>query len=402
VTTTAETPVAVRETTRAGRMLRWAAVVGQLLQAATSFLLTLVFAHALPSVEFGSLVLYSLVFVLLMTLFRTVLGEQVIARPSPSDVRAVGQLALLAGAAYLVVGGALALLLGQLALLAGVLTFAAFSASDGVRYAWMALATTRDRVLLLGIDLARAAAAAAALAVAPVSPAAAGLLAMLAGSAWLAVGLRRYGRPRVREVLAFLATRGAFEVAMLTQFLIGTGVGQLVPVLALWAFGAGVFGQLRLAQTLLAPASTLAFAFQPVLLRVYAGHSGADEDRRRTLQLLAVAAAACAVLLPIGIPVAGLLIVAVLGARGAAVLPFLLPAAAGVATAVLSLPGGALIRVRRLAGASMAGQLVAAGASILFGVAALTGGPVVFAWALTAGILAGVAASYLVLVRTVA
>jgi hypothetical protein len=291
------------------------------------------------------------------------------------------------------------LVFGQFALLGGVLAFAAFSASDGVRYAWMAISTSKDRVILLAIDLVRMLSAAAALAVVPFSTPAAGALAVFAGAIWLGVGSLRYGRPRMTTLLAFLRTRGAFEVAMLTQFLVGTGVGQLVPVLALWAFSAGVLGQLRLAQTLLTPASTLAFAFQPVLLRVYANGTAAG-DRRRTLRLLGAAAAGCALLVPIGVPLAGLFVVAVLGTRGAAVMPFLLPAAVAVTSAVLSLPGGALIRVRRLTRASMAGQFVSAGATILLGVAGLAGGPVVFAWALACGTLAGVAASYVVLFRT--
>jgi hypothetical protein len=399
VTITTEAPALPVPRTRARRLLRWAAVGGQLLQAATSFLLTLVFAHALPSADFGALVVYSLVFVLLMTIFRTVLGEQVIARPSAADVRAVGQLALLSGAAYLGVASVLVLLLGQLALLAGVLTFAGFAASDGVRYAWMALASSRDRVVLLVVDLVRAASAAGALAFASSVPILGDALAVLAGTAWLAVGLARYGFPRARPLLAFVATRGVFEVAMLTQFLIGTGVAQFLPVLALWGFGASVFGDLRLAQSIVAPVATLASAFQPAVLTLYARGAGGQDDRARMARLLALSAVACILLLPLGLAIASALVGSVLGPRGVSVAPFLVPAVVAVAGGVMSLPGGAVLRVRRLARVSFLGQMIGTVAGVGFAMAGLMAGPVGFAWALTAGALATVLASYLLLLQ---
>jgi hypothetical protein len=66
---------------------------------------------------------------------------------------------------------------------------------------------------------------------------------------------------------------------------------------------------------------------------------------------------------------------------------------------VMSLPGGAVLRVRRLARVSFLGQMIGTVAGVGFAMAGLMAGPVGFAWALTAGALATVLASYLLLLQ---
>lgn len=384
----------------AARLLGAAPVIAQLCQAATSFTLTLMFARVLGAAAFGSFAAYSLVYVLGMSAFRAVFGEQLLAQPSKEDARAVGHLAVGLGAVYVALGLTVGLLSRDSGLVLGGLYLALFTASDGVRYAWMSFTGSTRRAVLLGVDALRAIAGGSAflLALDHAAPVVLEVLAVLTSAVWVAIGITTFGPARPRRLLSYLRSRGAFEAAMSAQFLVGTGITQFVPLLAVWAFGTVAFGQMRLAQVIVAPAATLAAAFQPTVIAYYASRAGQD-DRATLTRMLTICAAACLIVIPFGVLVAGRFVGAIAPGSGPTVLAYLWPAAVGVAFIAVSLPGGAMIRVRRLASVSFVGQMIGTVCTVAAAALAALGTPLGFAWALTFGAFSTVGASYVLLFR---
>src|SRR3954471_19130318 len=89
---------------RRARLVRLGPIVAQLAQAATSFSLLLTFAHLLGPAAFGIFAGYALLYVLLMSAFRAIIGAQLLASRDAGSARTVAHLAEILSVGYLVLG----------------------------------------------------------------------------------------------------------------------------------------------------------------------------------------------------------------------------------------------------------------------------------------------------------
>lgn len=375
-------------------------VVSQLGQAGVSFMTTLTFVHVLDASEFGLVAAFWSVWLILMAMNRAVLGEQLIAQSPNLHLHRgyldFGYIWASAGVAASVI---IAFLLGIQKLIPAILVVAFFVVSDMVRY--RAMADEGKGVGrgfgLLPLELVRLATSFIALVAALANfPAAVPTLFALASSLiWIIFGLRSTGIPRFRRAASFVRRKEKFEALMSIQFLTGTGLSQLVPFLALHAFGAAPFGAMRLAQSILSPITVLTSAFQPSLIRLYS--SNRDSHRFSRIVAVSVLASFCVGALMIWLAIwvvglAGELLIP--SAQATAVGEILTPTAVILSLVVLGQPGGALIKVFRLGTVSLSGQVIGIVVTVVLAVLATQHDLKAFVWALAAGSASTVIATY--------
>lgn len=387
------------------RMLDTAA--SQVLQSGSSFLMTLGFAHFLAPADFGLLSGIWLLWMLILSMNRTVFAEQLLARRGEDPASAgYADFTAVWMAFLLLASGAAVASMQAWAVLPGTIFVGLFIAGDAVRYWVMANRSAEDFPLgMTALELIRTVMAAGFLWLSICCPESSGLAwtALIPGVVWLIPALRRFRPVRFRQAWSYLRQRGAFEAFMTTQFLTVTAGSQLLPMLAIPAFGPAPFGGLRLTQSLVSPAALVGTAFQPALLTAFAEKT-LRRDRRRLL-LVAIAAFSAFATVIVAL---GLLIVGTTGhmwipaSQQPAVNELLLPSLAAVAFTVVGQPGGALLRVLRWGGLSLAGQAagVAAGLILALWVLGQPGAGIAgFAWALAAGQAVTVVLTYVLMFR---
>ena len=367
----------------------------QVLQSASGFLMTLGFAHLLPLREFGILSGIWLAWMLVLSMNRTVFAEQLLTGNGTS-ADAEGYAAFSAiwiTSLFLLTGIAVSSMQVWQAL-PGTLFVALFTASDAIRYLAMATGNVRlfeARIPLSGLELVRFLLAAGFLWLSLQFPLMPGLAwaALLPGAVWLAPVASGVRRLRCHHAWAYLRRRGTFEAFMTAQFLTVTAAAQLLPMLALPAFGAAQFGGLRLTQSIVAPAALAGTAFQPALIADLA-KKRPDGQRNRTLLRTIAGFSAFS-----GLIVAGCFTAVhftghywIPAGHRDTVTNLLLPSLVAIAFTVIGQPGGALLRVMRWGGVSLAGQAAGIAAGIVLVMVVLSGRDatiVHFAWALAGG-----------------
>jgi O-antigen/teichoic acid export membrane protein len=380
-------------------------IAAQLGQAGVSFMTTLTFVHVLSASEFGFVAAFWSVWLILMAMNRAVFGEQLIAQSYDARLRRVreGRGYLDFGYIWASAGVVVSILIAFLAdfqsLIPAILTVAFFVVSDMVRYGVMA----EDRkepgrgVALLPLELVRISSSAVALfmALANFSAGLPTVFALASSLVWIIFGLGSTGVPSFRRAVSFVRRKEKFEALMSIQFLTGTGLSQLVPFLALHAFGAAPFGAMRLAQSVLAPITVLTSAFQPSLIRVYSS----NRHSRRFSKIVAVSvlSSLCVGVLMTwlaiwGVGIAGDLLIP--SAQATAVGDILTPTAVILSLVVVGQPGGALIKVFRLGAVSLSGQIIGIIVTLVLAVLATQHDLKTFVWALATGSASTVIATY--------
>lgn len=390
-----------------GRLSIWRSfdtVIAQLGQAGVSFMTTLTFVHVLDAGDFGLLAAFWSIWMLLMAMNRAVFGEQLIAQSQDPNVR-LGYLdfGYIWASVAILVSLVTAFLSDQQALIPGMLAVAFFVVSDMIRYSEMAEERkpgTR-RLVLLPLEFVRIVASSVALvmALANFSPWWPISLALLSSMVWIIFGLHSNGFPKLGRAIAFVRRKEKFEALMTVQFLTGSGLQQVIPFLALHAFGAAQFGAMRLAQSVLSPMTVLTSAFQPALIRVYANsrQRGNFSKVVSGTVLLSMCIGAFMTWLAVwGVGVAGYLIIPSDQARD--VSQILTPTAVILSLVVVGQPGGALIKVFRLGGVSLLGQAAGIAVTMVLCVLATRQDLPAFVWALAIGSASTVVSTYVFLV----
>lgn len=381
----------------------------QILQSASSFLMTLGFAHFLAPSDFGLLSSIWLVWMLILSMNRTVFAEQLLTRRG-DDPASTGYADFSAAwiIFLLLATGATVTVMQAWAVLPGAVFIALFIAADAIRYWFMAnsgVGLFSLKTPLTALESIRTLLAAGFLWLSVCCPESSALAwtAVIPGAVWLVPVLRRFRPVRFRHAWDYLKQRGAFEAFMTTQFLTVTAGSQLLPMLALPAFGAAQFGGLRLTQSLVSPAALVGTAFQPALLTLFAGTTRKRERCRLLLLAIAAFSAFAAVIVAVGLLIVGLTgHIWIPPTQQSAVSALLLPSLAAVAFTVIGQPGGALLRVLRWGGLSLAGQAAGLTAGLVLALL-VVGQPgnllVQFAWALAAGQAVTVTVTYVLMFR---
>ncbi|MEV8133627.1 hypothetical protein AB0O54_21110 [Pseudarthrobacter oxydans] len=366
----------------------------QVLQSASSFLMTLGFAHFLLPQEFGILSGIWLVWMLVLSMNRTVFAEQLLAQGVGHSSKGYAEFSVLWISSLLIVTGIAVVGVQAWSVLPGAVFVALFIAADSIRYWTMATGELRVfavRTSLTALELVRFLLAAGFLWLSLGFPLVPGLAwtALLPGIVWLIPAMPGFRRLRYRHAWTYLRRRGTFEAFMTTQFLTVTAASQLLPMLALPAFGAAQFGGLRLTQSLVSPAALVGTAFQPALIALFAEKTA----RRQRVRLLLGAVAGFSLFSGL-IVAGGILGVELTGhywipeGQHDAVDDLLLPSLVAVAFIVVGQPGGALLRVLRWGGLSLAGQAGGVAAGIILVLVVLgrdEASITLFAWALSGG-----------------
>ncbi|WP_427006383.1 hypothetical protein [Pseudarthrobacter sp. H2] len=380
-------------------------VISQLSQAAVNLMTTLTFINILTPSDFGFLAAFWSVWMLLMSMNRAVFGEQLIAQSHDPEIRhGYLDFGFLWSALGILTTVVVAVSTDLSSLIPGVLCVALFVVSDMVRYGEMAglgpLEEARGFVLM-PIELIRLGASLLAL-----------IIALLNGSTylsvgfalassvvWIVVGLRMNGFPRFSRAVAFVRRKEKFEGLMAFQFLTGTGLSQVIPFLALHAFGAAQFGAIRIAQSILSPITLLTSAFQPSLIRLFAERQKSGRFGKFMIStiLVSVSVASLMALIAVwGISVLGDFIIP--PGQAEVVDELLLPVAVSLSFVVVGLPGGALIKVRRLGAVSFWGQVMGMCVTLILCVLATSQSIRDFVWALAFGSVSTVISTYVLLV----
>lgn len=377
-------------------------VAAQLAQAAVSLLTTLTFVRLLEPAEFGILAAIWSIWMLLMSMNRTVFGEQLLAQEHDQRVR-LGYYdfgfswSLLA----VLISIAIVLILGISSLIPGLICVAMFVVSDMVRYGEMSRRASLGMVAaLLPVELVRLVLSGLALGAVLLNlPEAWPLfLAMTSSLIWVFLGLRMTGVPNLSRARNFLHAKEKFEGLMVLQFLTGAGASQVTPLLALHAFGAAQFGGIRLAQSILSPMTLVSSAFQPTLIRFYASRRNSKSLFRIVLATVGVSSVVAA-----GTMLVALWVIKAFGThlipdgQSAVVNSILVPMVVLLSLVVIGQPGGALIKVKRLGGAGLWGQMFGTCATLVFCVIATQYSIFAFVWALAAGSAATVFGTYVLI-----
>jgi O-antigen/teichoic acid export membrane protein len=362
--------------------------------AAVNFFLVVGYSQILSATDFGIASVFWLSFTLITSASRAIFSEQVLAQPS--DAVRAGLLGVAVAMTCLFVTGAVIALasLGRLDLLAAVLPLALLNGSDPVRYVRMSRSGHLSWLALPGLDLARAGIAVTFWCLA-VLDAPSAILVLAATSAGALGFLARWRSASLVGVVQYVRSRGRFEALMGAQFVVAIVIGQLLPILALAAFGPAAFGQLRLAQTYVSPANTVAGALQPTLI---------GSLSRASAQKASGLAKSMGLMIGVGLAaLVGALTFAMLMSRAeisSSFQPLLVPVAISALAAILGQPGGALIRVRRQGGISFIGQVIGAVVGLIACVAAAAISLQAFAWGLTIYSSATVLSTYLLLLAS--
>jgi hypothetical protein len=359
--------------------------------AAGSFFLTISFSIVLNPSDFGLVAAFGLALALVSSAIRAVFAEQVLVATDREQFAGLTALTLFTTATAIVTSGAILQSLGQFHLFLSVLPFVLFAGSDPIRYVRLAQQDSLSLVQLPGIDMLRGCFAFAACLVASHG----GSVTAVQGVA-IAVGamgfITDWRGAGPTAAWRYLRSRGAFERLVLIQFVVSIGVGQLLPTMAIGAFGTAAFGQIRLAQTYVGPAATIASALQPGLIRGFVRSERDGVGRGNVARTVGI-------MFSVGLVITGL-VLAVATFFGGPSVPdtaLLLAAGSGGLVAIAGQPGGALIRVRRLGAVSLGGQVI--GALVGFGLAVSTIqlGAHLFAWSLAGYTAATVVATYILL-----
>lgn len=378
-------------------------VVSQLGQAASSLMLTLTFVNILDPVSFGVLAAFWAIWMLIMSMNRAVFGEQLIAQAHEPDLRhGYLDFGFLWSAMGIIVAVGVACLTRTYGLIPAILCVALFVTSDMVRYGEMAGGRVdgKQQFVLLPIELLRLGAGSIALwmALSELPGPWTTVFAFLSSAVWVVFGLVVGGRPKLCRASTFVRRREKFERLMTVQFLTGTGLSQVIPFLALNAFGAAQFGAIRLAQSVLSPMTLVTSAFQPSLIRLYA-------SRRKAGNLAKAVAGTVALSLSVG-AVMTLVAVAGVDILGRYLIPpnqvdavnqILVPIAVLLSLVVVGQPGGALIKVFRFGGISLLGQAVGISVTLVLCILATHRDIQAFVWALAVGSATTVTSTYLLL-----
>ncbi|RDV08114.1 hypothetical protein DXK94_21080 [Arthrobacter sp. RT-1] len=366
----------------------------QVLQSASSFLMTLGFAHFLLPEEFGILSGIWLVWMLVLSMNRSVFAEQLLAQGVGHRSKGYAEFSALWISSLLVVTVVVIVWMQAWSVLPGSVFVALFMAADSIRYWTMATGELRFfavRTSLTALELVRFFLAAGFLWLSFRFPFVPGLAwtALLPGVVWLVPAMPGFRRLRYRHACTYLRRRGKFEAFMTTQFLTVTAVSQLLPMLALPGFGAAQFGGLRLTQSIVSPAALVGTAFQPALIALFAEKTA----RHQRVRLLLGAIASFSLFSGL-IVAGGVLVVELTGhywfpeGYRAAFDDLLLPSLVAIAFIVIGQPAGALLRVMRWGGLSLCGQAggVAAGIILVLVVFGMEEASITqFAWALSGG-----------------
>lgn len=370
----------------------------QITQAALSFIAIQVLSRTYDTRAFGLVSISLLLSTLWLSLHRAAFGEQLIARLGANS-RGYNSFVAAWGVTAILLVSICTLLSRQGELLPGILYGVLFAVSDGFRYSSIAGDAKSGFVSrLLRIDLLRLTIGLASLVVDVTvrNGDLAVVILLMSCIIWPALGFSRVGSfPSLR---AYLRGLGRFEVLVVVQYVVATGVSQCLPLFAVPRLGVEAVGSLRLAISITSPLSLMTTAFQPALLSRYAAESTLAAQRRflvRTLTWILALAPVLVIALYLGLyTVRDEVIV---HAQQAAVLTVLLPAVISTVLVPIGQPGGALIRVRRLGKTTLFGQLAGVLVGLPLCLAALLWGLEAFAWALTISSTVTVLTTYVLL-----
>lgn len=367
--------------------------------AGANFFLTIAFSLALDPNDFGICAAFWLALTLITSAVRAIFGEQLLAHPSTEDQIGLTSLAGLNTVLFVAAISVTVLAIGRLDLVLAVLSFGLLAGSDPIRYVRIAQADNLSPFVLPGLDLLRGGISLLAwvAALAGVGAWAIGAIAMVVGGLGFVTSWRG---ATLRRAIRYVKSRGAFEVALSAQFALSTAIGQLLPMLALGAFGPALFGQIRLAQTYVSPAMTAASAFQPMMIQAIAKNASRGPHPRTSL------VRPIALLLAVGTGTLAAVLVATFlwlepNDQPDIIAALIVPACVASLAAIVGQPGGAIIRVRKLGWISLNGQIIGAVVGLFACVVALDAGVIAFAWALASYSVATVVATYFLLVVSV-
>ncbi|WP_323960944.1 hypothetical protein GC088_04650 [Arthrobacter sp. JZ12] len=379
-------------------------VFSQLAQSALSLIATILFARLLSPSTFGILAIFWLIWMLWLSMNRSVFSEQLLASAASTRARrGYKSFVLIWLTAALTISLGASLPFGDVALLGGVTYIAFFVGSDAARYYVMAATGGRrggfyGAAGILIVDVLRLLLALGALLTAFAGAPTALTLTLVNMSAgiWILCLIDSRQSFSLRLARGYVGGLGKFERAISLQFILGTGVSQAAPAIALLPFGFASVGAIRLTQTLLSPITLLTTAFQPTVIKLFAARK-ADEQGLRRLLLGLIASA-----LLIGVLLASTAVVTV-NLFGEEFIPaqyvdlvreICLPIAVMLAVAVVGQPGGAIIRVRRLGVESLRGQVIGSFTTLALCIAAAPFTLTHFVWALAAGSITTVCVTY--------
>lgn len=389
------------------KLMFWRSVdsfASQLGQAGASLVLTLTFSHLLEASDFGVLAAFWAIYMLFMSLNRAVFGEQLIAQSDDIEMRhGYLDFGFLCSSIGLVLAVGIACMLGNFDIILALISVGLFVASDVVRYGEMAGgrgAVTR-RFVLLPIEFIRLAFGLLALllALSGEAPLWSVGFACLSSATWVVFGLAVEGLPRMSRAIQFLRRKQKFERLMTAQFLVGTGLSQAVPFLALSAFGSASYGSIRLAQSVLSPMALVTSAFQPSLIRLYA-----NRKKSGGLARAVVVTVGLSLVVGVAMTLVALSAVAFLGRfvipaeQIDAVHRILMPTAVLLSLVVVGQPGGAIIKVFRFGGISFLGQTIGITVTVVLSLLAIHQSIEVFVWGMAVGSATTVTSTYLLLV----
>lgn len=380
-------------------------VLAQLFQSGSNFLTTLAFAHLLSPDEFGGAAIVIVIWMLLLSLNRSVFGEQLLNTSRREKAAGYRDFASL----ETVILGALTMCLGVLVagtgLINPILFIVGFVYSDMLRY-WTISLPKYERPSLVStivfIDGARALLACVAFVLAKVTPAwesISEILAVFGGWVWVLL-LARHIRVRPAYALGYLRRRGGFERHMISQFLVLTSLMQFIPLLGAYVYGARIFGEYRLTQTLFAPIGLAATAFQPAFIQYLSGARTGLVSRLKRILLISVSAGAMTLtVLVLTIETWADMFVPREQLDG--VLKLTPAVAVAVSLIALGQPASAYIKVLRRGLLSLEGQLAGLMATMVLCAMALSREFIWFAWAITAGSLVTVVTTYYLIMREI-
>lgn len=374
---------------------------GQLSQSAVSLLITLALAHAFSPTAYGWISVIAIVLALVMSMNRSVLGEQLLATVGGKgsfDGYWIFQRYLFAILSVVTLPTAF-LLLGLNGALAAWF-FVTFVASDAFRYALFAGAGGLSLRAIAVVDMLRAVTALLCLGASLAFDETLGVvvLAIASNLPWLVFAFVLY-RPAKVSMRRYLSSLGRYEMLISAQFLIATSATQCLPIVSLGFSGPTIIGAIRLTQSLLNPIAVLGLAFQPTLIGLLSRQSIRDAvslTKRLVLGALLIAGT-----IVIGAVLAQDYIVERMVPRDMAeyVNNVWIPIAVVTVAVIVGQPGGALIRVLKLGGTSLYGQVVGAVCAYTsLAVLVLRPAPDDLALAIAAGAITGVISTYAALV----
>lgn len=375
-------------------------IMSQLSQSGVSFLVILAFSHTFSARDFGLISAAAIILAILMSMNRSVLGEQLLAAKHSRDVvdgywkfQKYSLFALtiaVISVSYLLVG-----LLGSLA----SYFFVMYAISDGIRYAlFVGVGEVSAKNIAL-VDILRFLTALCGLAVAltaELGPVVV-VLALLSSTPWIFYATFTY-RGNSTSTGTYLASLGRYELMITLQYVFATAATQCLPIVSLSFAGPDTLGAIRLTQSLLNPVAVLALSCQPTLIK-WMAHQPKPQVLRAVRRLVIAATAGSTLIVTIAIYAKSAVLTILVPADMASVVSAVwIPVVLSVIAVVVGQPGGALIRVLKLGGASLTGQVCGtATAYTALVVVMCWGQPAQISIAIAAGGIGSVVVTYLLL-----